>query len=184
MTPRSHTPASSPDEDIWDAPAADDLLRPTLDQRHDARGFGKAFDPQSLWIASFFGGAFTAALMFAINARRLGRPRQAWIVGGSFFAAGIVATVVVVLFALDQGALTDEGLGDDASRNLRGVSRVLGIVLGGIGFYLQRARFRLFLHEGNDAAKALLPCIAAIAASAIISVALVFPLAVVIAAIA
>lgn len=174
----SHSPFSDSDAPAGDlSPELEDLLRPTLDDRHDARGFKKPFDPQSLWFASFFGGPITATLLFTLNAYRLGRSRQAWAIGIGFS----IVTVVLMLFAVhttfdaELGTLGQVSDGERTAGRMR--SRVLAIAMGAVGYFLQRKRFRLYLHEGRTAAKALLPSILAIIVSIVLSFVLLVPLA-------
>lgn len=152
---------------VWSAPGSDDdLLRPTLDERHDATFTGTAYDPRSLWIASFFGGAFAAAILFAFNANRLGQRRRALVHGVVFSGLGLVLTVLVVLGVAQGSALgvelRSEGFVDDVMRVLRPASGILGVLLGAIGYLGQRQRFRLYLHEERKPGAALVPAIVAI----------------------
>ncbi|QDU85235.1 hypothetical protein Pla163_23630 [Planctomycetes bacterium Pla163] len=158
----------------------DDLFTPTLGERDDAIGFGRAFNPQSLWLASFFGGPICAALLFAINARRLGQQRLALHIGLGFGAVALTCVALGAWYAVDA-RLAGESLGlsaeetsQEASRNMRLAMRVAGVALGGVGYWLQRQRFRLFLHTGHEPAKALGPSILAIVVASIIALAIAF----------
>lgn len=155
--------------EIWDAPASDvDLFAPSLDERDDSEGFGTAFDPRSLWFACFFGGPVAATILFALNARRLGQPKQVVPLALGFLAVTF-ATLTVGTYVAMTGAGADATADASLGRNVRMGTRIVGLALGGVGYFLQRRRFELYLGEGREPAKALLPCIGVIVLSALVS---------------
>lgn len=122
----------------------DDLLTPTLTAADDALGFGRPWNPNGVTLASFFGGPLTAAGLFAINARRLGLPRQVVPILVSF---GLLAVLhIAVIIKAKQGELAV----DDRSIRL-GSSLVTVVAALGIA-RLQGHRFRLFVRSGGDLA--------------------------------
>jgi len=129
----------------------DDLYRPTLSASDDVARADKPWDPSSLWVATFFGGGIAGALLFGLNAKRLGVPRQALWLAPTLFAAAVAALVAIVVF---EARLAD---------NERIVSRIVGVALGAIGWSVQRRRFRTVVAAGGEPGKALLPSLAAIA---------------------
>ena len=137
---------SREDEDDFD-----DLLRPTLSQGDDVAHVVAPWDPSSLWMAAFFGGGFAAALLFGLNARRLGEGRQAlWLVP---------VLVVATLAASVAVHANREQLGGDTGVAIR----VASVVFGALGWSVQRRRFRTFVAAGGEPGKALLPSLGGIA---------------------
>lgn len=168
----------------------DDLLRKTIDASCDIRIRGAALNPQALWIASLFGGPIAAAIAFGFNAHRLGQVRLARVFGGGFALLGITIAIVSLATAPEgvaveesgspmaevegggaaaEGAFEDDvdldrvatdGTADQRREPKRDAYLLAGIVCGGIGFVLQRRRFRLFCAQGGEPRSALLPCVA------------------------
>lgn len=140
-----------------------DLFRPTLSATDDVARAKAPWDPSSLWMATFFGGGLAAALLFGLNARRLGVGRQAlW----------LVPVLVVATLALAVVVYTYR---DELGGETRVVNRVASVLVGAIGWSVQRRRFRTFVTAGGEAGKALLPAIGAI----LLSIALTFGFALV-----
>jgi hypothetical protein len=129
----------------------DDLLRPSLSLGDDVARAVAPWDPSSLWMATFFGGGFAAALLFGLNARRLGVGRQALWLAPVLVVATLATSAAVYAYR--------EQLGGDT----RIAIRVASVALGAIGWSVQRRRFRTFVTAGGEPGKALLPSLGGIA---------------------
>ena len=151
----------------------DELLEPTLGSADDDAGFDRPFNPRSLVIASFFGGALAAAWLFAWNFRKLGEPRKApW----CFAALTLVGVAVVAAIAYYVQTSPDLDAFKDQTRTLKLVSRVAGVVVGLAMAGMQERRFRLYSMGGGEPAPALLPSLIAILITTLLQILVIGPM--------
>jgi hypothetical protein len=150
--------------------AHDELLRPVLTEADDAAGLRRPFRPPSLVLATFFGGAFCAAILFAWNWRELGRPRAARLAAVLFAALGVVLPLMPLAMA-EYGWLP---LDPDDLRLVRFAVRATPVLPALFVARAQRRRFRLFEAGGGEARPALAPALGAVLIGMVLSSALVW----------
>ena len=86
----------------------DELYRPSLQSDDEFVHEGPApWRPNSILVASFFGGPVTAAILFGWNARRLGRPKQTLLLLVAGFNFAVLMAVVTTLL-VTQGVVDFE----------------------------------------------------------------------------
>jgi hypothetical protein len=129
------------------ADTGNDLYKPSLDSSHDADQFESSWNPLSLLLPVFFGGAFTALVLYPMNAKFMGRSSDwRWLV--PLFGAiglGAVAARVVLEVAITEGEVTDV---DDAFQYLRFGTRAVTLLAAFFVGRRQEATHRLAL--GTD----------------------------------
>lgn len=116
----------------------DDLLRPTLSKGLDVGAFRDPWNPGSLMWIAFFGLVFGGGLLFAENARRLGRPdeRQRILIGTIVIT--LATSVAVGIWLASSGVPTQEG---SPVRRWRLAVIAVALVLGA---WLKRRQMPLF----------------------------------------
>ena len=145
----------------------DDLLQPSLDQQYDRLRFHKPWRPWSLAFATFFGGAFTAALLYSQNFRRLGMKGGVAPTLVGFLILGVVLGMAQLLY---RDAIAER----DLEREARIVFRVVGLAPALWLSSVQQKRFRVFESTGQPEGKLLLPAIGAILVALVLGVLLAF----------
>ncbi len=132
--------------------ADDALLRPSLSADFDVRKFDRPWDPSNLPYAAFFFGPLAGGVLYALNYKRLGSPRHAWLcLAGSVLLSFVAIAVFVWLLA--SGAITTK---DRIVRfGLQGLSAAIGLALS----KHQSGRFRAWEQLGRPPRKLLLPAL-------------------------
>jgi len=137
-------------------PTDADLLRPSLDKRHDLRGVRSPWDPSNVVLASFFAGPFGAALLLFLNQKRLR-------LGGFLWALPLLAYLVSWLpfawYMATEEPIDSWPISDHAFRIL---VRVLWVGLAWVAARPQRSLFRIHVHQDGEPGKLLLPALGAI----------------------
>jgi len=137
--------------------ADDELLRPTLAAEDDPVHMRGAWNPWTLVILAVFGGPLSAGVLFAENARRLGRRAHvAWILGGALalvLAGGFAAARLRPL----------ESFSDWSDTSVLRIAQRLGAALLAAPLAtLQGRRFRVYTGNGGEPGKLLVYGLAAV----------------------
>lgn len=134
------------------APLIDvDLLEPALGPRDDTAGFrGRPWNPWTLVVWSAFAGHAGAALLFALNAYRLGSRRGATALAALFLALAVLHEWLLVTLEAPE-----RGLG--LTRNF------LTLVAAAVVSTLQQRRFHLYAASGGESGSSVPVGVAAVA---------------------
>ena len=120
-----------------------DLYAPTLDERHDAVDIQPPWRPDSLLIPTFFGGAFTGAILYAVNARFLGRSRSVPWIALVFSLVGVAIVVANVAYQAEFGAPASEEA-VDRHRVVRFGMRLAPLIVAFLVGRTLQGRYRLY----------------------------------------
>ncbi len=143
----------------------DDLYKPSLDGSHDADQFEPSWNPLSLLVPVFFGGPFTALVLYPLNAKFIGRGAEwRWLVPiFVILGLGAVAARVVLELAISRGQVANVG---DAEQFMRVGIRAATLLAAYFVGRRQEATHRLAL---GDDRPLLLPGLLALAMGIAIS---------------
>lgn len=131
-------------------PADDELLRPTLAAEDDPVHMRGAWNPWTLVVLALFGGPLATGLLFAENARRLGRKEHYAAVLGAGLALAVAGGFVAARLAPLESFADWKPL-----TLLRFVQRVGAMLLAAPLATLQGRRFRVFTGNGGEPGKLL-----------------------------
>lgn len=152
-------------------PGQDDLLRPSLSRDYDVREYRPLFRPESILYPAFFGGPLAGLILFGVNYSRMGRrdlARKAWIGG---------AVLTLVIGAAIAWYLADSWSEQRTHRTppwIRFAVNALGIGIGWLVSKHQASRFEAWQSSGHAPAKLFFPGLAAVIASGLATLAIVF----------
>jgi hypothetical protein len=130
----------------------DELLQPSLSADFDVRKFDRPWDPSNLPYAAFFFGPLAGGVLYALNYKRLGSARHAWLCLTGSVLLSLVA-IAVVVWLLVSGVITAENR--VARFGIQGLSAAVGLALS----KHQRGRFRAWEQLGRPPRKLLLPAL-------------------------
>jgi hypothetical protein len=150
---------------------SDDLFKATLTEADDAVDFDRPWSPWSLVILTFFGGLVAGGGLLALNFRRLGTR------GRVFTTLAVVGVVTVVMAAATAWTVTWGGI-DPSDREARRVHRMvqkaIECAVAAAFAVQQRRRYRLFQTTGLEAGRLVVPALAAVGISIVVTTILVF----------
>lgn len=130
----------------------DELLQPSLSADFDVRKFDRPWDPSNLPYAAFFFGPLAGGVLYALNYKRLGSPRNARLCLAGSVLISLVA-IASIAWLLDSGVITTKSR--VARFGLQGLSAAVGLALS----KHQRGRFRAWEQLGRPPRKLLLPAL-------------------------